>query len=305
MTPRLIERGFSLVTPLTIVACAIFAAKMTNDFVEARYIGESSQATTVAPKPVPVATTPRRSKAGAAIAQRNMFCSECELQTHEPGIAVASSAGGVPDTTLPLRLVSTNIAADPGDSFASLENTASGHKGAYWSGNAIPGAGPIEKIGGRYVDFTNRETGRIERVRLATTPASSAPKPRTGIRTRTSALDAEIADKVRKVNDTTWEVDRTLLTSLMSNPKALRGVRVGPAIKNGKIAGFRVSSLSRRSPVSKIGVKRGDIIRAANGTELNSPDVVLGMVTQLQSLNRVKVTVERGGKNIDLTYLLR
>ena len=220
---------------------------------------------------------------------------------------MASAGDGVPDTQLPLRLVTTNVSTDPSSSFASLVNTASGHKGAYWTGNSIPGGGPIEKIAGRYVDFHNPENDRLERIRLDKPVAAPAKTPTraTGKRGAANSIVAQLEDKVKKVNDSTWELDRSVLPLLMANPRALGGARVLPAVKNGKIAGFRVSRLPSRSPVAKIGIKRGDVIRAANGVVLNSPDVVLEFMTKVQSLNRIKVTVERGGKNIDLTYLLR
>ncbi len=306
---RLIEKSLSLLVPVTVIACALFGARIVNDFIEAQYIGEASAATSPAKRVVrPEPTSKARSKAGATLTARNMFCSECETSSLEPATAVASAGDGVSDTQLPLRLVTTNVSTDPSSSFASLVNTASGHKGAYWSGQKIPGAGPIEKISGRYVDFLNTTTNRIERIRLdrpvATAAAPVNPK-RPNRRTASSKDSLNLDDKVRKINATTWEVDRSVLQSLMSNPRALRGTRVVPNVKNGSIAGFKVSRLSSRSPVAKIGIKRGDVIRAANGVELNGPDVVLGFVGQVQSLNRVVVTVERGGKNIDLTYMLR
>ena len=89
------------------------------------------------------------------------------------------------------------------------------------------------------------------------------------------------------------------------NPTAARGVRIMPSVKNGKPNGFRITRLSSRSPVSKIGVQRGDILSSVNGTALTGPDTVLSMMTQLNTLNRVVVTVERRGKPVELTYLLR
>jgi general secretion pathway protein C len=89
------------------------------------------------------------------------------------------------------------------------------------------------------------------------------------------------------------------------NPRATRGIRVLPSIKDGKANGFRITRLSSSSPVSKIGVQRGDVLTSVNGTALTGPDKVLAMMTQLNTLNRVVVTVERRGKPVELTYLLR
>ncbi len=309
---RLVEKIPSLITPLTVIICAVLFGKAVSHYLEATYLSESEFVSSSHAARTPTNTSTEapintRSKDGSQFVTRNMFCSECDARSHEPAIAVASAGGEVPLTQLPLRLVATNVSTVRSSSFASIINTQTEDKGSYWMGRNIPGAGPIERINGRYVDFLNEATQRVERIRLDMPSASAArttqrkPQPTT----RGNSLAQTIENSVKQINDNTWEVERSVLVSLTGNPTALGRVRVSPAVKNGKPAGFRISRLPRNSPLEKIGVKRGDIIRAANGKQLNSPGVVLGMLGQIRSLNRMNLVVERGGKEIELNYNLR
>lgn len=318
MSPtRIIESLLSLITPLAVVVCAYFGARGVSEYIAARYVGEASAVERPVRRAPAVAPVKTASKDGDEFVDRNMFCSGCESSETEPALQVAAAGDVVPDTGLPLYLVSTAVSTDPNGSHATIVNTQSDRKGAFWMGQPVPGGGEIRSITGRWIDFVNPATNRVERLRLdrpapetATAPSTAAStrsgRGRFGARGAASAeLEAEIAAKVKKTGDNQWEVDRTIFDFLRSNPTAASGVRVMPSVKNGKPNGFRVARLSPRSPVSKIGVQRGDVITAVNNTQLTGPDTVLTMMTQLNTLNRVVVTVERRGQPVELTYLLR
>jgi general secretion pathway protein C len=300
-----------------VVVCAYFGARGVSEYVAARYVGEATAAERpVRRAPAVTPTAPQKNDHvanGAAFTERNMFCSGCESSEAEPALQVAAAGDVVPDTNLPLHLVSTAVSTDPSGSFATVVNTQSSHKGAFWTGQKIPGAGEIKSVTGRWIDFVNPASNRVERLRLDRPPAPApAPTETASITRRPNSrasaraqLEAEIASKVKAVGDNTWEVDRSIFDFLKMNPRATRGIRVLPSIKDGKANGFRITRLSSSSPVSKIGVQRGDVLTSVNGTALTGPDKVLAMMTQLNTLNRVVVTVERRGKPVELTYLLR
>ena len=112
---RISIRSFwPLVAPLTIAVCAVFAAQTFANIVEQEALADSTEAyATQLPKSVPE-TKPAvaRSKSGAAIVERNMFCKSCTRS------AVADAKSAVSDRTqLPLRLIATNLASRAQDSF--------------------------------------------------------------------------------------------------------------------------------------------------------------------------------------------
>src|SRR5690606_28151156 len=95
-----------------------------------------------------------------------------------PTEAAPSDPNNPPLTSLPLRLIATNVASTPERSFATIQNTSTGAQGAYWFGQAIPAAGTIKRIKGKFVDFENASSRRIERIALgAADEAPPRPAP--------------------------------------------------------------------------------------------------------------------------------
>src|SRR5262245_34434127 len=105
----LIKRYFWVIGALTVMACAVFAAKATANIVEAKFLGDpaetpKSNAPTAARPDTPKPAEPKRSKDGTQVASRNMFCSECT-----PAVVAPSDPSSIAITSLPLQLLATNI----------------------------------------------------------------------------------------------------------------------------------------------------------------------------------------------------
>src|SRR5215203_6836997 len=113
----LIKRYFWVITVVTVIACAVFAAKATGSFLTAAFLADSTKppkVTPAAPRPDAVAK-PTRSKDGVQLATRNMFCSECT----PPVAAINADPSSIQQTALPLVLLATNVSSDPKQSYAS------------------------------------------------------------------------------------------------------------------------------------------------------------------------------------------
>ena len=99
---------------------------------------------------------------------------------------------------------------------------------------------------------------------------------------------------VKKLDDTHYEIDRALLTKILSDPSVIaRAARIVPSIKEGKANGFKMYAIRPNSPYSRIGFQNGDTIHSINGFEMTSPDKALAMlVTGGASFGRVgRITV--------------
>ncbi len=310
-----IRRYFWVIGVIVVILCAVFAAYGVNHFVEAKFLADRKEAVNI-PRVASASssTEATRSKSGKPIVTRNMFCSECVLAevTTTDGPIVDSNAP--PATSLPLRLVATNISTDASSSFVTVENTSSGTQGAFWIGNAIPGAGEILRINGRYVDFKNKTAGRVERLSLfATAPAPVAAAKTTAKKIaksdKKSARDellAAIDDGVKKSGDNAWDIDRSVVDKVLSNPTAVgRGARIVPSIKNGQPNGFKLYAIRPSSVYSKIGLMNGDTIHSVNGFDLTTPDKALEVYTKVRESNNLTVTVTRRGKPVTLKYSIK
>lgn len=120
---------------------------------------------------------------------------------------------------------------------------------------------------------------------------------------------ADIKKGIEKVKDNEYAVDRNVLSQVLTNPDKFKdGTQVRPNYKNGKPNGFRLSGMKAGSPLYDIGLRPGDVITAVNGTNLDSPNKALQLYQKmgnLNGLNNVTVTVERGGKSQNLSYKLK
>jgi general secretion pathway protein C len=305
----LIKRYFWVLGAAVVLVCAVFAAKATSNVIEAKFLGDSSKTPrfkTVVAAAAPVKQS--RSKDGTTFAARNMFCAEC---TPAPTpTAVSSDPSQIATTGLPIVLLATMVATKPQESYATIINTENQKQGAYAIGDQIPGAsGKIKEIQYKYVDFENG--GRTERVVLvgvqapvASTPVATEEKP--AGEGSGDDLQASIDNGVKKIDDNTYEIDKSLVQKALANPMALaKGARVVPAVKNGKPDGFKLYAIRPSSVYSKLGLTNGDTLQSINGFELTSADKALEVYTKLREATQLEVEITRRGKPMTLKYSIR
>ncbi|MBA3394472.1 MAG: hypothetical protein H0T89_17640 [Deltaproteobacteria bacterium] len=303
----LIKRYFWVIGAVTVVICSVFAAKATGSILTAKFLGDSSKApkvTVMAPRPdLPVKAT--RSKDGTQLASRNMFCAECTPSAP----AVSADPSQIAQTSLPLVLLATNVSADPKQSYASVINTESQKQGAYGVDEMLPGAsGKVKVIGYKFVDFENG--GRIERLGLSGTAVPQTPvavtEPTAAPDENKDDLQASIDNGIKKIDDTTYEIDKSLVEKVLVNPMAVaKGARIVPAMKNGKPEGFKLYAIRPTSVYAKLGLTNGDTLTSINGFELTSADKALEVYTKLREANSLELDVTRRGKPVTLKYTIR
>jgi hypothetical protein len=116
----------------------------------------------------------------------------------------------------------------------------------------------------------------------------------------------DIKDGIQKVSETEHNVDRVVVDRLLADPtKFIRTVRVRPHKVNGKMVGYKLRRFQAKSPIALLGAKKGDIIRAVNGTPLTSVDQALGAYQGLRSASDLTFSITRGGKEMDLKVNVR
>lgn len=303
-----LKKYFWAVNVIAVAICAVFAARATMHYLEARLLTDAAEPAKPATPSVRKRAQPTavRSKSGKLLAERNMFCSECSPPEPEQ---VDDGPVGDPDsptpTSLPLSLIATNVSKDPSVSFATIHNTETDHLGAYGLDDAIPEAGPVVKITAKYVDFRNGR--RLERVSLADEPRT--PKRREPTRPARTAKRDEVSDEldegIKKIDDENYELDRGMVEKIIANPAAIRGARIVPSIKNGKPNGFKLYAIRPSSAFAKIGLQNGDTIHAINGYDLTTPDKALEVYTKVREANSISVSITRRGKPVTINYSIR
>lgn len=308
-----IKKYFAVVPVIVIAVCAYFGAKAVNHVVEAKALGDSDKLgkaeKVVAPKKKAVVA---KSKAGEPVATRNMFCSSCLPPEPEEVDGVVVDSDSPPTTSLPLRLLATNVSTQTAYSFATIQNTSTDRQGAYSIDQKIPDGGAVVRIGVKYVDFQNPKTKRVERISLLSTkaaPVKTAAKTKTADTSKDKPKDelmAMIDEGVNKVSDTEFEIDKKVVDKILENPMSVaRGARIVPSIKNGKANGFKLYAIRPSSVYAKIGLMNGDTIHSINGFDLTSPDKALEVYTKVREATSLSVNATRRGKPVSLNYSIK
>ena len=307
----LIKRYFWVVGALTVMVCAVFAARATSHVVEAKFLGDAEHAPKLTAPPradAPVAAA--RSKDGGQLASRNIFCSECTPAVDK----VSSDPSQVAITSLPLALLATNIGPNPAESYATIVNTDNQKQGAFAIGDPVPGASPpnqLKAIHFKYIDFLNG--GRMERLVLLGAPpptVAAAPPPETppvvASADGTDDMQGAIDSGIKKLDESNYEIDKSLVEKVLLNPMAVaKGARVVPSMKNGKPDGFKLYAIRPTSAFAKLGLSNGDTLQSVNGFELTSADKALEVYTKLREATSLEVEVTRRGKPVTLKYTIK
>ncbi|UQA57240.1 type II secretion system protein GspC [Polyangium aurulentum] len=120
-----------------------------------------------------------------------------------------------------------------------------------------------------------------------------APPRRGGAAT----LPPEIAEKIRKTGENTFDVDRSAISAIMERQGDLmRSVRIAPQKQDGKTVGLRVSGVRPGSLLGTLGVQNGDQLQGINGMDISDPQKALEAYARLQMADKISVQVVRGGK---------
>lgn len=98
-------------------------------------------------------------------------------------------------------------------------------------------------------------------------------------------------------------VDKSLVEYYAKNMKDI-GKDIGVTEeKNGKeLKGFRVTFIRKNSLFSKLGLKRGDVIKAVNGQELTSYNAAMDFYKSIDSIDSLSLTIKRGKEEMELEY---
>jgi general secretion pathway protein C len=132
-------------------------------------------------------------------------------------------------------------------------------------------------------------------------PATAEPDPGDPTR-RQAALDAGI----RAVGASSYELDRALLDQLLADPAEMaRGVRIVPAVKDGRATGFKLYAIRPASIYDRLGLKNGDLVTSINGVELDSAERALEVYSKLRAAGAVSVVVSRHGAPLTLNYSIK
>jgi C-terminal processing protease CtpA/Prc len=147
--------------------------------------------------------------------------------------------------------------------------------------------------GGRHARLSLADTRSRDRMATAgpgaATPAAASP----------------YADRVRQIDDHTWEVDRSLVKEMVGGVTKAGGVRATPMIVDGEVKGIRLSGVAAGSIPTMFGLKSGDVLTTIDDAPLKTANQVLELYAKLDSVTQVQIGVTRAGAPVPITLQLR
>lgn len=167
--------------------------------------------------------------------------------------------------------------------------------------------------------FHIKLTDRVRSLRkLAMICDGSAPAPSTlpdpvaaPADPQISRIDPKlIAVGVKKIDDTHYEIDHTLIEKVVEDPMAFaKGARVVPGVRDGAPFGFKMFKIDPVGIFAAMGLRDGDVLVSFDGFDLSTADKALEAYTKLRELAKSGATftlkLERSGSPLTVSYKVR
>lgn len=140
-------------------------------------------------------------------------------------------------------------------------------------------------------------------------PPSAAPAPSAApepppAKGAPGAVPQEIADKIQKVSETEFNVDRAVLDNILEHQAELmRSARIVPEkTADGKTAGIRLFGVRPDTLLGTLGLQNGDRLETINGFNMGNPEEALNAYARLRSASKLNIKVTRRGKPMSIDF---
>jgi hypothetical protein len=283
-----------VIAVVTVIICAGFIAHAVGSIVAAETLNDAPalKLPPAPPKPIIAAKT----KLDGRTIRRNIFCSTCNPDFIEGDLGLPVQYTGEPAV-----LIATSLGIEPR---ATVRVLASEAQGSWGVGERIPGVGMIDRIGSTSIDVVD-VAGHRGTLSLLEAEAAGRQKS-TGAATPDPATPAQpYADRVRKVAENDYEVDRTLVREFVTGGAKPGEARAIPQMKGNEVNGIRLLGVKNTSVAAALGLKSNDVIANIDGEPIKNVQQLLDLYAKIDQLSAIELTGTRAGKPLTLTLRLR
>ncbi len=135
-------------------------------------------------------------------------------------------------------------------------------------------------------------------------PADSAPAPAAGRGPK--PLDPSMAKGIQKVSANEYNIDRSVVDKILENQADLmRQARIVPEQENGRVVGIRLFGVRNDTLLGVLGMQNGDRLQTINGFEMGSPEKALEAYARLRTADKLTISLNRGGQNMNIDYNIK
>lgn len=96
-----------------------------------------------------------------------------------------------------------------------------------------------------------------------------------------------------------------VMQSLQNMSKLMQDALIKPYMENGETRGFQLDNIRSGSFYDRIGLRNKDVILQVDGESLRSPQQMMEFTQKLSRKDRVELTIQRNGRQRDISYRLR
>ncbi|AKV01291.1 General secretion pathway protein C [Labilithrix luteola] len=140
----------------------------------------------------------------------------------------------------------------------------------------------------------------------AAAPVASEAPPPAAAGKGASALAPDLAKGIQKKSATEWDIDRGVVDKILENQSELmRQARIVPEQENGKVVGIRMFGIRPDTLLGTLGMENGDRLQTINGFDMASPEKALEAYARLRTADKLTVSINRRGQNMNLDYNIK
>jgi len=197
-------------------------------------------------------------------------------------------------TALPLVLEGTVVFQDPARSLGTIQDTAESRVLPVRAGDEVESKMQILSIESKRVIFVNLQNHRKEYVAL---PDDDTP-PITQI-----AAPSKKTATAKKSAQTKFKLTHTEVDAQLANYSTLiHEALAEPEYQGGAFVGFRLKEIKPGSFYEQMGLQQNDLLTTVNGEKITDVARALSLLSDLKSMNNLKIGVNRNGKDVVLDY---
>lgn len=326
----LIKQLFPLILGGLIAIIAYFQASGVVQLVASKLFGAEEQeltSTSLRPK-INTAQSGNSRRTAQPIIANNIFDWEVDLDPPPPPPPDAGADG--PESNKPLLDLSNPLEAErcsdvsvrivtespdptwsiaviqaPGDESPVLRrvgDTAGGYEVAYIGFNRLQASPTVwltkeAKLCQAFL-FAPTAPPAASSAVAATPPPPPVPVEEGSTRRGATSLPQEIADKITKVSETEYNVERSVVDHVIENSSELmKSARIVPEKgPDGKTVGIRLFGVRPDTLLGSLGLKNGDRLETINDFNLASPEEALNAYARLRTASKLSLRVTRRGQ---------
>jgi type II secretory pathway component PulC len=205
-------------------------------------------------------------------------------------------------TGLPVKLVNTVVLQDSVKSVASVQVRNSPAE-QFREGENLSSLAKIDKIERLRIILKNLESGECEFIE--SDEANSAPA-QISIMNHNKAQDFKKNKPGIENDGNNFKISKKIIDEQLKDLAGLltqaRAIKI---VNPDNTLSFKIVEIEPGGIFSTLGIQNEDIIKQIDGKQIESMNQIMGLFSKLKNINKLNLSIERGGSSQELNYSIK